>query len=149
MPESPSESPMTDRPSKGGPKSSASKQIAAMLRLIAPNGGRMTVWGWVPSLHVLTGMTPGTRHVISDFVINPHPRRDHFRRSFLEDMRENPPEFFVDAVTPALYNWEWNASHRVQSFPELAEFLNQRYVLFDQFFLNGEAEPVRVYVLCQ
>ena len=104
-------------------------RIAATLRSIAPGGARLVVWGWMPALYVRTGMAPATRHAVCHFVIDPGPGREHLRASFLEDVRTERPEVIVDAIAAGCFRWGWDSTRRLDSYPELSEFVHENYDL--------------------
>ena len=123
------------------------RRIAGIIRRVAPGAGSLVVWGWTPGLHVETGMTPGTRHVVGHFVQDAGPSRSHLQGSFLQDVRAASPDVIVDAVATGCFTWRWDvASQRIDSFPALGEYVRQNYVLLASELLEGKGEPVRVYV---
>ena len=121
------------------------RQIAREIRSISPDARRMAVWGWMPSFYVETGIPPATRHAVCIFVIEPSPAREHLRASFLSDIRREKPDVIVDAVADGCFRWNWDSSKRLQSFPELAQYVRQNYVLAAERSF-GTQDPVRLYV---
>jgi len=99
--------------------------------LAAPDSrpGRMLVWGWMPEFYVWSGWTPATRDILTYNEIWPTPNRDYFRRTLMADLRNNPPEYVVDAVAPGSYAFTEPEKDGIQTFPELAAFVSADYVL--------------------
>jgi hypothetical protein len=103
----------------------------------------------MPALYVRTGMAPGTRHTISHYQIDEGPAREHMRASFLDDVRAERPDVIVDAVADGCFLWTWDATSRLESFPELFEFVTANYDLVSELTLDedGPYGPVRIYAL--
>jgi len=124
-------------------------RIASAIRTVAPAGQRLVAWGWMPALYVRTGMAPGTRHAVCHFVIDPGPARERMRATFLDDVRTERPDIIVDAVAGGCFRWSWDRTDRLESFPELFEFVTAHYALVSEMTLdeNEPQAPVRIYAL--
>jgi hypothetical protein len=128
-------------------KSFVGRQILSVSR----PGDTLSVWGWMPSYYVETGLIPATRDAIGHFMIEGGRCRDYYRRRYLGDLKRNPPAFFVDAMADGVFVWNWRdfKVRRHESFPELAKFVDQNYSLWLTVHIvthNGSGLPVRVYV---
>jgi hypothetical protein len=130
-------------------ESTPDARIASAVRSIAPPGARLVVWGWMPALYVRTGMAPGTRHTVCHFVIDRGPAREHLRAGFLDDVRTERPEVIVDAIAAGCFRWGWGSTQRLDSFPELFEFVQAHYDLVSELTIDerNPREPVRIYAL--
>jgi len=106
------------------------------------------VWGWAPSLYVSTALAPASRHAIGHYVIEDSPQRDHFRQSFITDLKKSRPRVIVDTVASGLFRWgEWPKESRIESFSELTEMLRSEYQLVEEVRISPESTPVRIYLL--
>jgi hypothetical protein len=107
-------------------------------------GDSVAVWGWVPAVFADMNLSSATRHMISHFLIDENPAREALRKSYMEDIQSNPPAVFLDAVCEGFFLWKWTDHHsrRVDSFPELHEFLNTHY---DKTITK--TYPAHIYVL--
>jgi hypothetical protein len=102
-------------------------------------GDPVTVWGWAPELHVLTGTIPATRESQMSWLLIPSPARDYHRSRFLEDLQRDPPKVFVDAVAPGFFHYQNRVTDGYESFPELRQYVTSN------FYLAGEVGGVRVF----
>ncbi len=110
--------------SAAAPAKSAVEQTIAAIRQ-----GRMAIWGYSPQLYVDTGSLLGTRDAITQFAIIHGRYRDYYRRRFLNDLRTNRPEIFVDSVGPSDWAFKIPRLQGLQSFPELAGYVTGNYTL--------------------
>ncbi|SDU26994.1 hypothetical protein SAMN05444156_2972 [Verrucomicrobium sp. GAS474] len=118
--------------------------VAAQIRALRGDAAvpeRVAVWGWYSAMSAETGLPMGTRDPGSDMAIRPGPLREMYRARFLDDVRRNRPRFLVDAVTPhAWFFADWR-QERIDSFPELAAYVEAHYRLVT------EIDDVRIYLL--
>lgn len=112
--------------------------------LAAPDSrpGRMLVWGWMPEFYVWSGWTPATRDILTYNEIWPKPNRDYFRRALMADLRNNPPEYVVDAVAPGSFGFTEPEKDGIQTFPELAAFVSADYILLSPASSAGSCPRV-------
>ena len=122
------------------------RETVRSIRRICPDAKKMAVWGWMPWLYVQTGILPATRHSIAHMLIDRGPARERFRATFLSDIRREQPELIIDCVASGYHRWGWSSEHRLNSFPELAAYVNQHYALVLEKVFDNEAEPIRFYV---
>ncbi len=107
----------------------------------------LAIWGWAPGVYVLTGIPPATRDADDSFVISPGPMQEYFRARFLSDLREKPPDLFVDAVAPDVFMWRsWTEKDGYESDPQLQQFIENDYKLVDELRLVKGANPIRFFV---
>ena len=104
--------------------------------------GRMLVWGWAPELYVWSGWTPATRDILTYNEIWPKPNREYFRDILMADLRNNPPEYVVDAVAPGNFGFTEPEKDGIQTFPELAAFVSADYVLLSPASSAGSCPRV-------
>ena len=71
------------------------------------------------------------------------------RATFLDDVRTERPDVIVDAVAGGCFRWSWDRTDRLESFPELFEFVTAHYALVSEMTLdeNEPQAPVRIYAL--
>lgn len=131
------------------PKQSANiSAIAIRVRAAAKTGDTLSVWGWMPSYYVETGLMPATRDAIGHYVITGSPHRDYFRKRYLSDLESSRPACFIDAVSDGAYVWwAWKRADAHEGFPELATFIDENYSLWWTIHLTSDGLPVRIYLL--
>jgi hypothetical protein len=103
--------------------------VAMVLHALAGRDDSLGVWGWATNLYVETGLPQATRDALSAWSILPGELRDYHRKIYLEDLRQNQPALFVDAVGPGAYAFESRQLHSHENFPELADYIGHHYVL--------------------
>jgi hypothetical protein len=70
----------------------------------------------------------------------------YFRARFLVDLRQKPPDLFIDAFVPDAVVWpEWTEKDGYESDPQLRKFVEDNYILIDQLTLVKGAKPVRFF----
>jgi hypothetical protein len=129
------------------PQPNASERIAAEIQEMkqARQINSLEIWGWEPGVYVLTGMPPATRDAIGHFVISLGSSHPYFRERFLDDLRKEPPDLFVDAVAEGAFLWDWSEHDGYESDPGLKTFIEERYVLVTELPLSVGAKPVRFF----
>jgi hypothetical protein len=95
----------------------------------ATGRGRMLVWGWMPQWYVWSGLMPATRDMETYNQIWPTPVRRYFRDRMMADLRSNPPDYIIDAVAPGSFGFIDSEKDGLESFPELAAFVANHYLL--------------------
>ncbi len=114
-----------------------------LLPNVGKSHGRLFVWGWMPEFYDWSGRTPATRDTIVYPQIAPSPQREYFRNRLMSDLRRNPPEYIIDAVAKNSFGYDDPNKDSIASFPELANFVSDNYVLLSRSAV-GDACP-RVY----
>ena len=120
--------------------SSVDAQVAHAIHRWSGPDDAIAVWGWMSRYYVLTQRSSATRHTISEHEIRPGPYRARFRETYMEDLAAREPKVFVDAVAPASFGYTERSQAGHETFPELAEFVGDRYRLV------AEVDGVRVFV---
>ena len=70
----------------------------------------------------------------------------YFRARFLVDLRQKPPDLFIDAFAPDAVGWpQWTEKDGYESDPQLRKFVEGSYVLVDELTLVKGAKPVRFF----
>lgn len=115
-------------------------EAAAAIARYANRGDWIAVWGWAPDYYVQTGTIMATREPQTERQIQPSPYRDYFRHRYISDLRKHPPRVFVDAIAPGAFGYDNPAAHGMESFPELASFVQDGYVL------KEKVSGVRIFV---
>jgi hypothetical protein len=126
----------------------SSEKIAAVVRDIQATRPvqSMAIWGWAPGVYVLTGILPATRDSATYSQIMQGPMQTYFRARFLVDLRQKPPDLFIDAVAPdAVGSPRWTGNYGYESDPQLRKFVEDNYILIDQLTLVKGAKPVRFF----
>jgi len=112
----------------------------AIVRASTGNRSLLCVWGYNPDYHSETKLNQSTRLNISTAQFNNNNLQSFFRRTYLEDLKKNKPEVFVDATArnqfPALNDPD---KYRHEVVPEVRDFVAANYELFD------EIDGVRIY----
>ena len=102
-------------------------------------GTEMAVWGWEPSLYVLTRTIPATSDTFTQWQIQANPLQGYYRRRFLEELKRNPPQAFLDAVGPGRFGFQDRKLYGYEAFPALRQYINSN------FYLVGDIDGVRVF----
>lgn len=106
----------------------------------------LSVWGWQPGIYVRTGLPPGTRDTITERAIDRGPLRQYFQERFVRDLRENPPDLFVDTISDGLFIWRtWSEEDGYESNPQLRKFIDDNYFLSEELVLKQGTKPVRFF----
>lgn len=114
--------------------------IAQKILQASGGEGRLCVWGYNPTYYSETGLVQATRLSTSSALFNDNPLRPFFLGSYLEDLRQNRPKVFVDAVAPDQFvMMTKREEHGHEVVPEVRDFVASNYELFDE--ING----VRIY----
>jgi len=98
-------------------------------------------------VYVLTGIPPATRDAAPQRAINEGPFQEYYRTRFMDDLRANPPDLFIDAVARGVIMWHWGETEKdgYESCPELRKFIDDNYVLVAGLTLQPGAKPVRFF----
>lgn len=109
----------------------------------------MAIWGWAPVYFVQSGLRCATRDVIGFYVLNPQAHYDHYRKTYLQDIQQAKPRFFVDAVGTGFYCPTW--PHPVEKArytmdAALAAYIDAHYHLHSEIIPARGAPAVRIYV---
>ncbi len=102
---------------------------ARYLNEAARPGDTMAVWGWVPRLHVESGLPPATRDGTTERQIIDHSLRQFYRQRYLFDLRRTRPRFFVEAISPGFFAFTNRATLGIQTWPELQAYVDTHYEL--------------------
>lgn len=103
--------------------------IANLIRRYSYPGAKLAIWGWLPTLHVQTGLPQGTRDGNTYWAITPSSQREYFRERFLSDMMGNKPALFVDAIGGESFLFSNRAADGHEAFPPLANYIQDNYRL--------------------
>jgi hypothetical protein len=135
----------TDYPNKTSPQEyTVIKHIGEAAR----PGDTMSVWGWMPSYYVDTGIAPATRDAIGHYVVSDGPYQQYFRQRHLADLERSRPAFFVDAVSDGTLLWPgWRLANAHEGFPELDAYIKDNYDLWWSIHVIDGNTPVRIYLL--
>lgn len=121
--------------------------VARALQRLVPDASTLVVWGWLPALHVESGLRSATRQTTSHFLIDAGPSRDFLRRQFMNDLRATPPDVIVDAVASDCFTWFWPVeSSGIESFPEFAAYVREHFTPALSVVADQSGVPLRVFV---
>ncbi|MDQ6677393.1 MAG: hypothetical protein M3Z09_08870, partial [Acidobacteriota bacterium] len=100
-----------------------------LIRSLTSSGGQIFVWGWTADPYLGSGRVPATRDLnLFYFFLAPPEITSYYRARFLRDMRESPPELFIDAVGPASWSLWDPMKYSYGQFPDIALFVGLNYV---------------------
>ncbi len=129
-----------------------SDPLVRAIRQVSNPGDRLTVWGLTPSLHVDTGLAPGTRDAITQMQILPSSRQEYYRERFLNDLKATRPKVFVDTDSPYLMMdggsfapYVMLPAHGHEVFPRLAAFIAGNYEKVYEARIGRTKHVIRVY----
>jgi hypothetical protein len=121
--------------------------VAREIKRLAPQASSLAVWGWLPALHVESGLPSATRQTTSHFLIDAGPSRDFLRRQFMQDVLAARPDVVVDAVASDCFTWFWPVeSSGLESFPEFATYVRENYALALSIVGDQHGVPLRIFV---
>ena len=115
--------------------------VARLLRPLQRPGDTLAVWGWACRYYVQTQLPQATHESHSERQVctQPGPLRVFFTERYLNDLRQNRPAFFLDAVGKENFGFTIRAIDGHESFPALREYIAENYRLI------GDLETTRVY----
>ena len=100
-------------------------------------------WCGVGCLNYMFGQDDSaTRDILTYNEIWPKPNREYFRDILMADLRNNPPDYVVDAVAPGNFGFTEPEKDGIQTFPELAAFVSADYVLLSPASSAGSCPRV-------
>ena len=105
------------------PLNSASAEV---LHFVRP-GENISIWGWAPSIYVLSQTYPATRDIVGERLMEDRFDLSFYRSRYLRELTQDPPPAFIDAVGGFMY--QDPKLYGLQTFPELVDFLTRNYVL--------------------
>jgi hypothetical protein len=120
-------------------KASPNSAAGNFIRERQQAGQLLAVWGWNAQLHVETQLPQGTREAHSAFQIMHGPLREFYRSRYVRDMRQRQPEWFVDAVGPRRFAFEYRDVDGHETFPDLDRIIRDHYELLT------EIDSMRIY----
>lgn len=129
----------TRRPAAPLETASADHRLAALIQANGRPDQPLVVWGYADRLHVLTRRPMGYRFANTFYVYAAY--RGFYEKNlryFLDDVAENRPAVFVDAMGPA-FSWLGDDRKRHEAFPAVAAWVRAHYRLV------GEVDGARVY----
>jgi hypothetical protein len=103
--------------------------VIAIRKVAAKSNRRMTVWGYMPYYYIDTGLKQATRLSTSSAMFNDNPLRSFFVATYLEDLKRNRPDVFVDAVAPGSFMMNVPEQHAFERIPEVADYIRANYSL--------------------
>jgi len=115
-------------------------EVTKLVKQYAKPNEKMVVWGWMCKYYVEAQMPQGTAENHSTRCIFKHPLQDVYYHRYINDLKRNRPQIFIDAVGP---NSLWTNDRTTQAheaFPELKTFIQTNYTFV------GEVENTRVYI---
>jgi hypothetical protein len=131
-------------PSRWVLRNSNEKILATILKIERTRPIRsLSVWGYAPGVYVLAGLPPATRDSVTR--VEKGPLGPYFQNRYLEDLKENPPDLFIDAVSKGTFIWDWTEDDGYEWDPQLRKFIDDNYVLVDELTLVNGTKPVRFF----
>ncbi|MEI6490936.1 MAG: hypothetical protein WCO94_00185 [Verrucomicrobiota bacterium] len=103
--------------------------VLAIKKAAAKSNRRMTVWGYMPYYYIETGLRQATRLSTSSAMFNDNPLRPFFVATYLEDLKRNRPDVFVDAVAPGSFMMNVPEQQAFERIPEVADYIRANYSL--------------------
>jgi hypothetical protein len=115
--------------------------VVTAIERYAPPHTVIAIWGWMPEYYVESKTIMAPRDAVTVREVYDTPYRQYYRRRFMADLAARTPRVIVEAVGP---NGGWftdRATQGIESFPDFADLVRQRYALVDS--LGG----ARIFVL--
>ena len=98
-----------------------------VIRSMTTADGQITVWGWTVDPYVGSGRVPATRDTTMVYFFGSTEINAYYRNRFLRDMKEDPPEMFIDAVGPTSWALNDRKAYNFEQFPEIETFVRLNY----------------------
>jgi hypothetical protein len=114
--------------------------VARFLQPLTRPGDALTVWGWASRFHVETQLPQGTRESHTERQIVVGPEQEYFRARFLENLAQERPAFFLDAVGKTAFRFTDRNVYAHDRWSELQVVVNTHYQQV------GEQENVRIFL---
>lgn len=102
-------------------------------------GDFLVVWGWNCQYYVECQAPQGVAENHSIRSAFEHPMRETYRDRYIQDLKRTRPAVFIDAVGNSLWLQD-TVTQSYRTFPELAKFIDQHYIL------AGKPEGNRMFV---
>ncbi|HUG11519.1 MAG TPA: hypothetical protein VMM36_10920 [Opitutaceae bacterium] len=116
------------------------RPVVEEIQKIGTPGEMMAIWGWQPDLWVGTGLIQGTRDGNTVRQLYPGNHQVYYRWRFMFDIRRNVPPVFLDTAGPGRFAFEDRAGTGHQTWPDLAGFVAEHYVL------HSDVAGIRIYL---
>ncbi len=130
-------------PPQYGSLRASRQETGAVVRFLQPlirPGDSLTVWGWACHYHVDTQLPQGTREAHMERQIVVGPEQAYFRTRFLENLAQERPAFFIDAVGKSAFRYTDRNVFAHDRWSALQVVVNSHYRQI------GEQENVRIYL---
>lgn len=101
---------------------------------------KMAIWGWAEKYHVYTGLILGNNAGAAGAILDSSSARTRLVR-YMDDMNNNKPRIFLDAVAPTAFYFRDTAHFRHENYDTLKNYVIANYTLKSNF------KGFRVYVL--
>jgi hypothetical protein len=122
------------------------------IRSITSPGARIVVWGWNASLYLASGRLPATRDTnMRNFFLSSPEINAYYRRRFASEVRQHPPELFVDATVPGTCCMG-DHRYRFEGVPEVKSFVDEHYsyvgsdTMTRRYYLRNDRAAVQHHV---
>ena len=110
-------------------------RVIDLVRGSSRSGEKIFVWGFEPLIYYKSGRRPASRFVTNMPLVAPWAPEE-WRTELMSEFRVAPPEIFIvnrdDAVYRILFTRK-DSEQSLADFPELDEFISQRYVSLRDF----------------
>jgi hypothetical protein len=113
-----------------------SSEISQIVGVNSP----VAIWGWRPEPWVFSQTVMATRDGDTSFQIEAGPYQQYYQDRYLDDIEDNPPKLFIDAVAPNSFYFTNRTTEGLESFPALHDFIERSYTL------RIEIDGVRFFV---
>ena len=121
--------------------------VAVLNHYFSP-GSKMAIWGWGTELWAGTNFLMGTRDGNTGFLIDENPLQGYYGKRFLDDLQENKPELFVEAVAPNFFRYHDRTKQGFKNSPLIKEYIDEHYrweaeVGGIQIYLRKDMNPIK------
>ena len=111
-------------------------------------GDTLGIWGWTPRYFAETQLRSATRDMVSYFLITEHPFQQHYRDTYLADLKRSSPRIFIDTATdftesPKFLPLE---QRRHTNFPALRDYISENYDKVGEMTPQNFKTPFWIYV---
>lgn len=106
------------------------QRVANKIQVLSQPSDKMVLWGYADQLYVTTRQPMGYRSPYTFWVYFKNSQQVYRINEFLEDMKHNHPQWFIDVMSPRL-SIHSGEQYKWQHFPSIKSYVEQHYTLAD------------------
>jgi hypothetical protein len=109
-------------------------------------GDRLAIWGWTPSIYVLSNMIPATRDIVTAKTLEESNLDCYYKEEFVEDLRSSKPKYFIDTIKMN-YAPVWPIYDKIapENIAVISNYLYSNYDKIGSYFNNDKQEVATIW----